>query len=427
MFYNSLFSFLKIIKRYTYYRLRVIISRPHYSSIEKQIRLKSRNGPLRVCFLVTVISKWKDEELYKLLAKSSRFVPIIIGTPYALERYDSTRSEEQRKVREYCLSRSYNYYDSYDEKTRCYRKLDTFSPDIVFLCEPYEGNLEESYRICRKKINYLPCHTPYAYWIEKVIRPATGEYHAISWRQYYCSEANRLNIKKYSYIGDKNVRIVGYQTLDKLSNTLIETSPWKEDKRKKIIIAPHYSIVSPNRPGSNQGGFLFYADYLLELVNRYRDKVLFAFKPHPQLYVTLIDIWGKEKTDSYYNFWKIQENTIIADGDYIDLFKTSDAMVHDSGSFVVEYLFTKKPTMFIAYKEKAVKEDYSDFGISCVDMHYKAYQNSDIEEFIKNVVINEKDFRKEERSQFVDKNFGLVNEKPAAENIYNDIISSCIR
>lgn len=149
--------------------------------------------------------------------------------------------------------------------------------------------------------------------------------------------------------------------------------------------------------------------------------------PNAYLYVTLIDIWGKEKTDSYYNFWKIQENTIIADGDYIDLFKTSDAMVHDSGSFVVEYLFTKKPTMFIAYKEKAVKEDYSDFGISCVDMHYKAYQNSDIEEFIKNVVINEKDFRKEERSQFVDKNFGLVNEKPAAENIYNDIISSCIR
>ncbi len=427
MSFNAITNLLRSIKRNTYHRIKVCINRPNYNSIIKRISQKSLNNPIRVCFLVTVISKWKDEELYKLFAASPYFDPIVIGTPYALDKYNSTRIESQRQVREYCLSHNYHYSDSYDESTGIYKKLSFFAPDIVFLCEPYEENLEESYKITGKKIDYLPCHTPYGYWTSKIIRPATGPYHATTWRQYYCSEENRLNIKRNSLIGDRNVKIVGYQTFDVLSEKKVDILPWKNDDRKKIIIAPHYSVVAPNRPASNQGSFLMYADYLLEIVEKYKSEVQFAFKPHPLLYVKLLDIWGKEKTNQYYAFWQHNENTIIAEGDYIDLFKTSDAMIHDSGSFVVEYLYTKKPTMFIAYKEKQVKEDYNDLGAMCVDLHYKAYRNDDIDKFISEVVIKGNDTRRQERSVFVDNTFYKINGKPAAENIYDDIFQNCIK
>ena len=58
--------------------------------------------------------------------------------------------------------------------------------------------------------------------------------------------------------------------------------------------------------------------------------------------------WGKVKADEYYELWRTMPNTLLADGTFTNLFEGSDAMVHDCGSFVVDYLYFGHPVMFVS-------------------------------------------------------------------------------
>ena len=76
-----------------------------------------------------------------------------------------------------------------------------------------------------------------------------------------------------------------------------------------------------------------------------------VFKPHPMLKSKLFRTkLGKAKTDDYFHFWETQSNTQFNDGEYIELFKQSDAMIHDSGAFLAEYIFTDKPSLTLPTK-----------------------------------------------------------------------------
>jgi CDP-glycerol glycerophosphotransferase (TagB/SpsB family) len=138
---------------------------------------------------------------------------------------------------------------------------------------------------------------------------------------------------------------------------------------------------------------------MLQLAEKYQEEVQFAFKPHPVLKFKLINLWGLEKTEEYYKRWENLSNGQIEQGDYIDLFKTSDAMIHDCGSFTAEYLYTQKPVLFQIRDEK-VKDEFNSFGQLCFEKHYHAYTIEETETFIREIVINGNDPKAEEREQF---------------------------
>jgi CDP-glycerol glycerophosphotransferase (TagB/SpsB family) len=138
---------------------------------------------------------------------------------------------------------------------------------------------------------------------------------------------------------------------------------------------------------------------MLEIAEKYKDDVQFAFKPHPVLKFKLINIWGKEKTEAYYKKWEELENAQLEQGYYMDLFKTSDALIHDCASFTAEYLYTGKPVLFMV-RDPQVLSHWNPFGRKCFDMHYHAENTEQIEEFIKNVVLQGQDSMQEEREKF---------------------------
>ena len=159
---------------------------------------------------------------------------------------------------------------------------------------------------------------------------------------------------------------------------------------------------------------------MLDIASKYRKNVLLIFKPHPLLKAKLYKLWGKEKTDIYFLLWKEGENTSISEGEYVDLFLTSDAMIHDSGSFVTEYLFVNKPVMR-TINDLPLDKQFNDFALSCLDNYYKAYNKQDIDNFIQNV-INGIDPLKEKRTKFV--NEVLMPKGSPSQNIIDDILDS---
>jgi CDP-glycerol glycerophosphotransferase (TagB/SpsB family) len=166
--------------------------------------------------------------------------------------------------------------------------------------------------------------------------------------------------------------------------------------------------------------FLTYADLMLEIANQYKDNIQIAFKPHPILRSKLSkeEIWGKAKTDKYYHKWEILPNGHLFEGEYIDLFLTSDGMIHDCGSFLIEYLYTNNPVMYIL-NDDSISDRLNDIGKMALSNHYHGKNNLDIDNFLNNVILSDNDYMSNERKLFFNSIIKPPNNVTASENIFN--------
>lgn len=87
-------------------------------------------------------------------------------------------------------------------------------------------------------------------------------------------------------------------------------------------------------------------------------------------------------------------------GEYFETFATSDALIHDCGSFLAEYLYTDKPQAFIIQDQETITTEFTDFGKEILEHLYLVSTQQDIIHFIDSVVLNEQDSMKESRLAF---------------------------
>jgi CDP-glycerol glycerophosphotransferase (TagB/SpsB family) len=165
---------------------------------------------------------------------------------------------------------------------------------------------------------------------------------------------------------------------------------------------------------------------MLQLADKYKDKLQIAFKPHPSLLRELYNHpeWGPKRTDDYYNQWNSKPNTQLETGDYVALFSGSDAMVHDSGSFIVDYQYFRKPVMYVSQNIALSKKYGNDFSKMAYDQHYIGKTYDDIERFIVEVVLEGNDTMKSSRDEFYCKFMLPPNGRSVADNTYDDIVKS---
>lgn len=163
-----------------------------------------------------------------------------------------------------------------------------------------------------------------------------------------------------------------------------------------------------------------------EIAEQYADRLQIAFKPHPRLKSELYKHpdWGKERTDEFYAFWENSPATQLETGDYIDLFKTSDALIHNCGSFTAEYLYLNKPVAYITRNLAGIKTDMNAFGAACQDAHYIVDSPEEIRRFIDEVVLNGRDSMEPQRVELLQTVLRTPNGNSVARNIYNDLVKS---
>ena len=75
-------------------------------------------------------------------------------------------------------------------------------------------------------------------------------------------------------------------------------------------------------------------------------------------------------------------------------------MIHDSGSFLVEYISTNKPSLYMV-RNKSILRGFSPFADLIVNCHYLSFNKNDIENFINKVVIGCDDYLKDKRQQLI--------------------------
>ena len=161
---------------------------------------------------------------------------------------------------------------------------------------------------------------------------------------------------------------------------------------------------------------------MFELAKKYENEIQIAFKPHPMLKPYLYNKWGKQSTDSYYNKWAQFKNGQLETGEFEDLFLTSDAMILDSISFIAEYTAVNKPALFtIGNSSRVNLNDFGNINFTVL-YHTKNDMKKDIEEFVQNVVIKGRDYKRAGRQSFITNYLMPPNGKSSAENIYDNII-----
>lgn len=372
----------------------VILRFQHKNTIKK---LQNRDS-VNVVFFVFFESVWKVDYLYRLMALDNRFNPTILVCPVVNKGYHYM-IEQMNSCYNYFNNLGYNVIKSYDMDADRYLDVrHTISPDVIFYTNPYQSLIDSRYYIDKFK-DILTCYVPYYYG-----EGAQGEFvnhklHNECWKFFVESDFHYSFCKRHMYNNAKNVLVTGYPGVDAfLDDNYIPNDVWKikNKKIKRLIWAPHHSI---NESASlSYSCFLYYYQYMLDVARHYKNEIQVAFKPHPLLKNNLYSYWGKDKTDEYYNKWANGENTFLVEGNYVDLFLTSDAMIHDSGSFLIEYLYVNKPVMRTD-NNRPLEQQFNDFAIECLKYYYHAHDTNDISNFVM-LLINDEDPLKEKRTKF---------------------------
>lgn len=402
-------------KRFCYYHFIPLYTKWKEETIRKK-------NAITIVFFATNLAMWRYQKVYELMSNDIHFKTVIVLSPtctYPKEQQISEISE----LREYFTKMKVPFVDwDFDKENSVLDVKHEINPDIIFFTQPYE-RFQYSPHDYHNFIGKLFCYSQYGIGPFETNWFYNLEFHNIAWILFYATNRDMECARKLAWNKGKNVVITGYTNVD-YYNDPINIVPWKsiKGKLKRVIWAPHYTIPADNTMYSHSS-FLWLAEPMIELTRKYKDQIQFAFKPHPKLRKELYlhPEWGKEKTDFYYSKWEKMENTQLETGDFIDLFKSSDAMIHDSSSFTLEYLYTRKPVMFTSKEINSIKKSFSPFGTLAIEQHYIGKSIHDIEQFIKDVVIDGKDTMREQRNHFCFERLDISNGISVANNILSEI------
>ncbi|KUJ61886.1 CDP-glycerol--glycerophosphate glycerophosphotransferase [Flavobacteriaceae bacterium CRH] len=391
---------------------------------EKALQIIRKKEKVKVAFFLIHESVWKYDVLYDLMLQHPRFEPQIFVCPAVNFGMENMLFEMDKSFDAF-KKKGYNVIKTFDKVTGEYLDIKkTFAPDMVFFTNPYEGL--QDYRYYTKQFSdILTCYVPYAIMTVNYDFIYNLKFHNLVWKIFSETPIHNKIAQKQKNKGRNNV-LTGYPGFDLLLiNKNPDSTVWKNNNSnlKKIIWAPHHAMEEWNKVAN----FLEYYDFFLELADKYSDKIQIAFKPHHLLRIKLEqEYWGKEKTDIYYNKWMDLPNGQCENGEYTDLFLTSDALIHDCGSFMAEYLVTGKPSLFMIRNE-SVMEHWNTFGEKAIAAHYQSRNKNQVIDFIENVILNENDWMKEERDNFLQSSLIPKNKPTASENILDYLESQIFK
>jgi CDP-glycerol glycerophosphotransferase (TagB/SpsB family) len=193
----------------------------------------------------------------------------------------------------------------------------------------------------------------------------------------------------------RNCIVTGYPKLDAyINNSRIVKNRFKNSDISiaRIIYAPHHSF-------SNRLSFATFQWNGRELLEyaRVHPETSWVFKPHPRLKYELVasGFMTLQEANDYYSAWNNLQNTCVYDqGDYIDLFVESSALVTDCISFIGEYLPSGHPVILLVNPESA---GYNEFGKAVIAHYYQVKDIVSLREKLDLVAINGNDSFREQR------------------------------
>lgn len=380
---------------------------------KKNIERIKKQSKIRVAFLTKDSAEWSADALYQSLANDERYEVSVMVAPFFVGSEITVKDTYELAV-QYFREKGYRtvpmckiedqlhfWYHSWEEIQK---------PDIIFMLNPHYTAFEGSSKVSNFPMQSLIAYIPYGFSLYGNIHDQYNQLsHALCWKIFWESSLDVEISKKYADLGDRNAEMSGYLKMDGfyLGEEPDIREIWKipegldEKKVKKIIYAPHWSV---REAVTGFGNFDKIYDEMYEYAKNHADTTSWIFRPHPMLRAGVV-VYGvfqsEQEFDDYMRKWDELPNAkVVERGEYLDVFRTSDALVGDSISFLGEYQYTHKPLLLLTRKENT----FDDFGKKLLPILYTAPGDDfkAIASFIQKVVIEQQDEMYDQRKQFFD-------------------------
>lgn len=384
-----------------------------YAAHEAACRAKlARGEKLRVAFVVCDASMFSAEPVFKLMLDDPRYEPFIAVVPRVTRGDDFLRKTIDKTLTTLCTR--------YGEKVRSMYEVTTHraSPleaDIVFSSLAYEDQSCAEFTTETLSRSALVAFVYYGYgglFSNNEKRTPFLPNIVFAWRYFVTNEATRCMNVTVNPMLQANIRVVGYAKMDSLQKSV-------EHEGCRIIIAPHHSLERET-DGLKLSTFLFNYQLWLELPKLF-PQVQFIFRPHPLLFARLRTKrwWGEAKTREYEQAMEQLPNVEFQrGGDYFATFASSDALIHDCGSFLAEYFYTGKRQCYLIESDATI-EQFQPFAKQLFAHCTTAYKREDVIEFVRQIV-DGVDNDKQARDEFARKEV-CVNHSCAARAIIEEL------
>lgn len=366
-----------------FYKKNFLISTQYKKIIINLNKKLATNHKIKVLFLIRENSKWSYDKLYRLMKKSSIFEPVIVVSllTSVVEGTDSTRNNIKESYK-FFTNLGYDVVYGFDTLSKTYINLKAYSPDIIFYDQLWEL---PSLHVPEFVSTFaLTCYCSYSFEILDNESDYTSYFHRYLYKYFVEHKYNMQRYEKYKKGNSKNCVVVGYPKLDiYLENKSLDLgSIWKSPEKFKIIYAPHHSFENT---GLKFATFKQNGLFILELAKKF-SQTTWVFKPHPRFKHALIvnNIMNKEEIEEYYNAWKNIGN-IYENGNYFDIFKSSDLMITDCCSFLAEYLPTNKPLLRLCNKDSM---KLNNLGTLLTSYCTSIYDNKQLEAVLKKIILH---------------------------------------
>lgn len=404
----ALYLFENQVLNFSTRKLNMLIYKCRYFFHLLRLRCVAKKRKIRIGLWMTENQKWSSfESLYRSLSANENFETFVLLTYLKKGRAGVSKLEHMEQNIEFLEKNNIKYELVYDYKYNSYSYLKDKKPDIVFYQQPW--SIHDNQNLWNTSKNALTCYVPYCYYsLDTDVNYLFG-FHGCLWKYFVETEMHKKDYEtKYQA---KNCIAFGSTKLDNFK-TIKPNGIWSKKNKKRIIYAPHHTFAYEYN--YQMATFKSNGEYILNLAKSHPE-FEWIFRPHPVFYDRVIEfgIMKPEEINNYFSEWE-KIGKIYPTGDYYELFSHSDCLITDCISFLAEYLPTGKPVIHLR-KENQHREFNSLLQI-ITDSYYKIYDNKTLQEVFDRVVLNDDDYKKEERLKALEL-LMLDKEKTTGEKI----------
>jgi hypothetical protein len=345
--------------------------------------------PIRVIFLISNTASLKVGPVFSRMMDDPDFQPIAVVCPITNGVLRTAADHTADLVRRYLEAQGFPYIDmtGFDAK-QSRAQIRKINPHLAFFTNPH--GLVPKHLHDEILTSMLTCYVPYNHEM-MAYGDNQEQYNQFShnafWRIFVPHEESRRYYQVTRIRGDAGVIVTGFPACEPLMAPAVarNPSPWKEQRcdKKRVIYAPHWL----SRPDITMATINTFGQIMQGLAEKYQEDIQWALRPHPMLKPELTEApeWGPQRTEKFFSFWGESDFCQIHEDDYLTLFQTSDAIIHDSGSFLAEYIYLRKPAMYLMTEETGGKY-FNEFGRRAIEAYEIGRCSDDIERFLEKVI-----------------------------------------
>jgi len=305
------------------------------------------NQPIRIAFIVQHPSIWPVwHSIWKACKDDSRVIVDVVLTPF-IHPYTSG-AVTYDELRAFLVKEGVPFYmaGSYD--------LDSFSPHVVFLQSPYDETRPAHLRVEEivkrfSKIAYIPYGLELGGGSWNVTSQFDLPVQRNAWRIFARSVRHQNMFAKYCQSGNGHVVVTGHSKFDLFKdspNVEISSSLLKKINGRKVLLwTPHFAVGLP----ATWSTYRLYGESILEYLRNKPDLFL-LMRPHPLFFQSMRqhNVWDLGGELAFRKMIEASSNLALDEAiDYLPAFSIADALMSDVGSFLLEFLPTKKPILYL--------------------------------------------------------------------------------